>query len=403
MTAALKCRKCKRSLVEALAIAFCRRAVKKLRNGQVLVLTGCVSSNDEDYGWELTAGDVVPKVTKQFTSNAPEADMRVWRHALQSQHDKILIYSPDTDVFNVGLTLLKPGCHYMTQINQPQYPPRYINVNKLLHAFETDPDLASVQRNKLGSIMQQLYVCTGCDYVSYVAGIGKAMFLNCFFQHADFVTGMSADGDLSMTNDTNMNIGFLSLIRLFGTVYFFKKHLATIVSRLGFDTPTQLFNSIPDQGTDREGKHKQWYMLIRGVIPVLSEDQRPPTLTALWRHWMRSSWINKMWANSPKADLYSELAPPESQGWIKDETTTEWNIDWEAVDVQQRITRTIDFLRKGCGCKTGCRTNRCGCRKNGRLCGAGCECRECTNMHSTHLLQDEDGEEEELEEEEVRE
>ena len=289
----------------------------------------------EDYGWELTAGDLVPRVTKTFTSNAPEADMRVWRHALQTHYKHVLIYSPDTDVFNIGLTLLQHhDCHYIIQINLPQYPPRYISVNQLLHAFETDPDLASVQKNKLGSIMQQLYVCTGCDYVSYIAGVGKAMFLNCFFQHAEFVTGMSADGDLSMTNDTNMRVGFLSLIRLFGTVYF-KKHLATVVSRLGFDTPTQLFNSIPEQeNTNSEGKHKEWYMLIRGAIPVLSEDQRPPTLTALWRHWMRSSWINRMWENSPKIDLYSELAPPDSRGWIKNETTAEWNIDWEAVDVQ---------------------------------------------------------------------
>lgn len=185
-----------------------------------------MTGDDEDYGWELTAGDLVPNVTQHYASNSPEADMRVWRHALQTLCKKILIYSPDTDVFNIGLTLLKPGCYYIIQINLPQYPPQYVYVNKLLHAFETDPDLATVQRNKLGSIIQQLYVCTGCDYVSYVAGIGKAMFINCFFQHAEFVTGMSTDGDLSMTNDTDMNVGFLSLIRLFGTVYF-KKHLAT--------------------------------------------------------------------------------------------------------------------------------------------------------------------------------
>ena len=43
----------------------------------------------EDYGWELTAGDLVPRVTKTFTSNAPEADMRVWRHALQTHYKHV--------------------------------------------------------------------------------------------------------------------------------------------------------------------------------------------------------------------------------------------------------------------------------------------------------------------------
>ena len=110
---------------------------------------------------------------------------------------------------------------------------------------------------------------------------------------------------------------------------------------------------------------------------------------------MRSSWINRMWENSPKIDLYSELAPPDSLRMDKNETTAEWNIDWEAVDVQQRITRTIDFLRKGCGCKTGCRTNRCKLPdKMADYVEPVDECRECTNMHGTPLpLQDEDGEE----------
>lgn len=49
-----------------------------------------------------------------------------------------------------------------------------------------------------------------------------------------------------------------------------------------------------------------------------------------------------MWGNSPKPDLYSGLAPPDSQGWIKDETCGEWHIDWDAIEVQQRKPRTLD-------------------------------------------------------------
>lgn len=36
-------------------------------------------------------------------------------------------------------------------------------------------------------------------------------------------------------------------------------------------------------------------------------------------------------------------------------------------------------MSKGCTCKTGCGTKRCRCRKESRTCGAGCECRGCTN------------------------
>ena len=74
-----------------------------------------------------------------------------------------------------------------------------------------------------------------------------------------------------------MNSGFLAFVRLIGTVYF-KRNLATVVSKLNVDTPNQLFNSI-DQPSDEE-KHQEWYHTIKKAIHVVSEDQRPPTLTA---------------------------------------------------------------------------------------------------------------------------
>ena len=49
----------------------------------------------------------------------------------------------------------------------------------------------------------------------------------------------------------------------------------------------------------------------------------------------------------------------------------------------------------------GCKTKRCSCRKGERQCGAGCECRGCTNF-SQSRNQDDD-EEEKIEEEEEEE
>ena len=61
-----------------------------------------------------------------------------------------------------------------------------------------------------------------------------------------------------------------------GTVYF-KKHLSSVVSKLGFETPDQLYNSI-EPSLSVEERHNQWYLNIKRVIFVQSEDQRPPTL-----------------------------------------------------------------------------------------------------------------------------
>ena len=85
-----------------------------------------------------------------------------------------------------------------------------------------------------------------------------------------------------------------------------------------------------------------------------------------------------MWENSINPDKYEGLPNPASHGWRECEDGHA--IDWESVDVQQQIQKTMDFLGKGCACKTGCKTKRCSSQKNGGKCGAGCDCRGCTNV-----------------------
>lgn len=145
----------------------------------------------------------------------------------------------------------------------PHNPPKYIDITQLLLSLQHDPDLASLHTSHLEGILQQLYIVTGCDYVSYTAKIGKATFLNIFFQHANFICD---NQDLSMTESNDTEQGFL-----------------TLVCRLGYETPRQLFNSITNM--NHKEKHKEWYLQIRKVVPVLTEEQRPPTVTALWKHW----------------------------------------------------------------------------------------------------------------------
>ena len=89
-----------------------------------------------------------------------------------------------------------------------------------------------------------LFIVSGCDYTSYFAGIGKAPFLNAFYQYSHFITSNKQEGSLS-DNDGKSEIkkGFLSFVRLIGTLYF-KKHLSAFVALKCVQTPVQLFNSI---------------------------------------------------------------------------------------------------------------------------------------------------------------
>ena len=225
-------------------------------------------------------------------------------------------------------------------------------------------------------------VCSSCNFVT-------------------LLTGEKSSGFLSQTTSSSTNIGFLSFIRLIGTAYF-KKNLATVVSKLGFETPDQLFNSV-QPGSNDEDRSKEWYLSIKRAIRVVSEDQRPPSLTALLRHWMRSCWTKEMWANANSADQYDGLAAPETSGWLKGDGG--YLFDWECSNTRKKIQATLDFYNKGCTCRTGCKTKRCSCQKNGRECGAGCECRGCVNVQLLHSPpQDlDDEEEEEIEAEEAEE
>ena len=95
------------------------------------------------------------------------------------------------------------------------------------------------------------YVCTGCDYISFLRAVEKLLSFRCFYQNAHFISsgkeaacGTLADIDL---NNGQMDTGYLSFLRLVGTVYF-KKH------NTGFN-PITHFNSFHKPSTTPVEKH----------------------------------------------------------------------------------------------------------------------------------------------------
>ena len=50
---------------------------------------------------------------------------------------------------------------------------RLLNTQALITALASDPDLALIPQPLSPSIMQMLYVCTGCDFISFINGLGN--------------------------------------------------------------------------------------------------------------------------------------------------------------------------------------------------------------------------------------
>ena len=151
--------------------------------------------------------------------------------------------------------------------------------------------------------------------MSYFKSIGKATILNNFFQHATFICGSNMPGFLHNTLPSNKEYGFLSFIRLIGTCYF-KKHLTAFVALKGHKTPAHLYNSL-DPLLQLEEKHKQWLHQIREIVGdrIINEEERVPTFTSLWRHWLRSCWVSQLWQQSNQPDIFSTLSSSRAE-WM---------------------------------------------------------------------------------------
>ena len=174
----------------------------------------------------MSANELVPELTTTYRSNAEEADNRIWRHACQSCANKILIHSPDTDTYNIGLGLLNRDTkQYVIQLNVFHATERkYLYLNNLQTALLNDPDLATLPSHNISEILQVLFICTGCDFLSFFKSLGKATILNNFYQYAEFI------GCLHKTLPSNKDDGFLAFIRLVGTSYLKKTFISFYIT-----------------------------------------------------------------------------------------------------------------------------------------------------------------------------
>lgn len=141
---------------------------------------------------------------------------------LSEKANKILIYSPDTDVYNIGLRKhIISHVECIVQINLPHpSEQRFVSLNNLKTALDNDPDLASINREGLLNTLQMLFIVSGCDYTSYFAGIGNTASLNTFYHYSDFITGNTQEGSLcDNSSEREIKRGFLSFMRLIGTLF----------------------------------------------------------------------------------------------------------------------------------------------------------------------------------------
>ena len=153
-----------------------------------------------------------------------------------------------------------------------------------------------------------------------------------------------------------------------------KKH----TSGFRTSTPATNFSHFYKDGLTPLQQHTEWLHNIRQTMwdRIHFENEMVPSTDALHRHWKRSCWVLDVWSQADKNTLNPKLLT--EYGWLKDGGIV-WDSDTNIKEVMLRVAG----LLKGCGCKTGCQTQHCGCKGKNKKCGEGCECTNCSNTHGS--------------------
>lgn len=109
----LGCRRCNQALTQYLADEMLKLAVQVLRGSQTFV------SNAREVAYVASSnGEVLP--SPRLWSNADEANLRLWLHCVHSSGTKKLIFSPDTDIYHIGLTAasVQPDSEVIVQLSK---------------------------------------------------------------------------------------------------------------------------------------------------------------------------------------------------------------------------------------------------------------------------------------------
>ena len=100
----LNCRKCKRTLVCFLAQFILKHMNTHLSSHQTFYVAGAFAEPLANTTW-FVQGNSSPQPDPMYSCTAEETDTRLWLHAKQTPCNQILVLSPDTDVYIIGLPL----------------------------------------------------------------------------------------------------------------------------------------------------------------------------------------------------------------------------------------------------------------------------------------------------------
>lgn len=269
----------------------------------------------------------------ELRCNHVEADTRLLLHAHNAaqSHTEIVIYSPDTDVFVIALSvaeLFPDPCKLYFQSKTG-----LINVTDLQQAM-------GVQTAKA---LLGYHIFSGCDTVSAFKGRGKRRGFELLLKSENYRIIFARIGlKFEVNNEQCEEI---------------EKYVCHLYGQARFDSIDNARYSI-------------------FCVSAPDESMLPPCSDALNLHYRRANYQCAIHRSS--LERYIDVPSPADHGWKVEDGKV--SIKW-----MNRGSYPPELLQiDSCKCKKSkCETNQCACRRAGLSCTDLCACIDCANTIQT--------------------
>ena len=226
---------------------------------------------------------------RSLDSNHEEADTRLLLHAKHASqnHEKIVINSPDTDVFIIAMSKSLEIDAHLYFITGTKEKRRIIDIEAVADYAYNSINTTDCEKSVFLDALVGYHCFTGCDSISAFSGRGKIKPLILMGKHKTYVETFSTLGKLDSTDEC------INAIEKFVCHMYGKADDDASINSLRYNMCCQ-----------RNGK--------------IAIDMLPPCFNVLIQHVRRANYQARIWHKSLERNAL--IGSPEDNGWtIKDD------------------------------------------------------------------------------------
>ena len=359
----LRNREDKRKLVEYLGVKILE-AQKYLKQGQVVIAGGCFDGNET---FKISSTET--KKLSELKCHHEEADTRMFAHAAWTKKKCVQFVASDTDVLAILLLNHEAFSEKQVVIQSSDFKGT-LDATKLMKDMENDgqTELSRLRNTGVSSslLYGTMHALIGSDILCSPRGFGPSAIIQTCLEYATYLfettTGLQ---NLHKENESSRGAYIRFILALFK-----KKYSSKVTKR----QEEILCHAQSYSDIISEMQRETW-------VHTLESKAMIPTEECLLLREKNLAFQLIIWKQATNPQMI--VPRPEQYGWEKEDSGLVLQAD--SKENTQKQKSVFDTIMRKCKCKSsGCKTNRCSCRKNKNACTSLCECVNCENTNTHH-------------------